>query len=264
MTVALDASITDAENRGSGQIDENFTTQKIIPQIAYTLNPNVTAGLGLETSFIDVEEEVSGNATRFDYRMTRPFAGVSYHDESKEFGIMYASELITSNTGSDRNPAETLSLVIAPSVNERAIYLPSVVTAYARGNMSDSFSMMSTVSFARYDGNVEGAIDYFDRYESTDRLAANVSGTYWTGNRSHLTLAVEYQGAANSPIGTEEQALGYRLANLYGGTLEGVLSINRRAYIGALVSFHRGERNDEGNDGLRYNASEENSRIADS
>ena len=103
---------------------------------------------------------------------------------------------------------------------------------------------MSTVSMSRYDGNVDGAVALFDQYNTADRLASKVTGTYWTPNRSRISVAAEYKGAATTAVGTEEAALGYRLANLYGGSVEGVLSLDRKTYIGLNAGYMRGERND--------------------
>jgi hypothetical protein len=123
--------------------------------------------------------------------------------------------------------------------------------------------LTSSVSLARYDGNVTGAVKLFDDYKTEDRLAAKLLGTYWTSQRSRVSLAAEYKGAATSAVGSEEAGLGYRLANLYGGTVEGILSVNRKTYLGLNASYMRGERDDvESRSLVRYSAREESSKVS--
>ena len=262
LTLALDASYLDASNDSEDAIDEDFQSTKLIPQIAYTLTPNVSFGAGVELSTLNVTEN-GQNEVEFDYSITRPFLGMAYHTKTFEIGFNYSAEVQTDDTlGADERREGTLSLASLNADRKRSIYLPEMATIYGRGNLTPNFSMLSTLSMTRYDGNVEGAVQLFENYETADRLAAKLVGTYWTDKRSHISLAAEYQGATTTEIGTDEALLGYRLVNLYGASLEGALSLNRKAYIGLLASYMRGERSDTSDAGLRYSGSEDLSRFS--
>lgn len=262
LTLALDASYLDATNDSDGLIDEDFQSTKLIPQIAYTVIPNMTIGAGVELSTLEVTEKGQSEAT-FDYDVTRPFVGLAYHDKTLEIGLNYSAEVQTDDQLQRTGLREgTLSLAATSIAEKRAIYLPEMATVYARGNLTPNFSMLSSISMTRYDGNVEGAIGLFENYKTSDRLAGKIVGTYWTDKRSHLSLAAEYQGATTSEVGTDEALLGYRLVNLYGASLEGTLSLNRKAYLGLLASYMRGERSDTSDTGVRFSGSEDMTRFA--
>ncbi len=264
LTLGLQASYLDATNEGKNVAStEDFKATKFRPEVAYTFGPNITAGVGVELSNLDVKEELS-TLNKYSYEYQRPVAGLAFHTPKLEFGLAYAGEV----QGSDKLAGKTdrvgtLSIATSNEANERAVYLPAMGTVYARGNLSDSFSLTSSVSMARYDGNVDGAVKLFDDYKNADRLAAKLLGTYWTSARSRVSLAAEYKGAATSAVGSEEAGLGYRLANLYGGTVEGILSLDRKTYLGLNASYMRGERDDvESRSALRYSAREESSKVS--
>ncbi|MBC7530065.1 MAG: hypothetical protein H7318_00705 [Oligoflexus sp.] len=270
LTFGVNGGYSDAQNRSTDVNDnkEHYKVQRVNPEIAYTFGQYFTIGGGAEMSTLRVKETYANeNNFRFDY--TRAIAGLSYHEPAFEIGLAYTSEVQANDTlvaGAVRPAltgaiaAPSLSLTALPrvdSINERAVYLPSTGTIFARGNLTDNFSLASSVSMARYDGNVQGAVHLFEQYKSSDRLAAKVVATYWTDARSRISAAAEFKGGASTEIGAEESGLGYRLANLYGGSLEGILAINRTAYLGLNYSLMRGERNDTvTEDNTRYTARE--------
>lgn len=261
-TLGVEGAWFNSENSlDNSSFKEKFDGYRVMPEVAYIFGKYFSIGVGVEFDSLDVKEEFTSTQT-FNYDFNRTIVGLAYHEPSYEFGIAYTTEV--QETESLSTPRETtLTLASTDSATSRSIYLPSMGTVYARGNLSDSFSMMGTVSMARYDGNVEGAIPLFNEYDAQDRLAAKLLGTYWTASRSRISLAAEYKGAATSAINTEENGLGYRLVNLYGGTLEGVLSINRKTYIGANASYMRGERNDTlDSTGERYTGKEDTQKYA--
>lgn len=264
-------SYSDAENKSTDAdaSKESFKSQKVIPELAYTFGKYFTAGIGAEISQLDIKEDFL-TTNEFNYDYTRGIAGLSYHEPAFEFGVAYTSEVQENDTLSSTaiRPGTALSLTAVPNAdiaNERAIYLPATGTIFARGNMTDNWSLASSVSMAKYDGNVQGAVGLFEQYKGADRVAAKLAATYWTDARSRITAAAEYKGAASTEIAADEAGLGYRLANLYGGTLEGILAINRQTYLGLNYSFMRGERNDtDVATDVRYTAKEQTQRFAGS
>jgi hypothetical protein len=264
LTIGLDASYLSAENDSKGLIDESFRSTKAIPQIAYTLGSNVTIGAGAELNWLDVKEE-GLREDEFSYQLTRPIAGISFHTPQYEFGLSYAGEVIASDelsSGINREGTLSLSSFTSELTGERSVYLPAQATLFARGNLTDNVSLMSSVTMSRYDGNVQGAVGLFEDYKDSDRLAAKLMGTYWTDTRSHISLAAEYKGAATTAVGSDEAGLGYRLVNLYGGSIEGAVAFNRKAYVGLLASYTRGERSDTDDKGVIYSGQEESTRVA--
>ncbi|MFW7378764.1 MAG: hypothetical protein ACOH5I_08160 [Oligoflexus sp.] len=264
-TLGLGANYLSAENTGEGDLnfEESFEARKLLPQLAYTFTDNWTIGAGVEMNWLDVKEKAQTESS-FDYQINRPVVGLAYTTPRFEVGLAYAAE-VQETAGLDANAQRgdvSLSLAAMPTELQRAVYLPAMTTLYGRGNVTDRVSLMSSVSMARYDGNVDGAIELFDNYKTADRLAAKVLATYWTESRSHISIAADYKGAATTAIGAEEAGLGYRLVNLYGGSLEGAYSINRQAYVGLLASYTRGERNDLSNAGEQFSGKEDTTRFA--
>ncbi len=262
-TFGIRGSYLSAKNEGRGgvEIKEDFQSTKFTPEVAYIFGKYFTAGLGVEFSDLEVDEKVI-ETKDFRYNYTRPIVGLAYHMPSYEVGIAYTGE-VQENEVISTDREGSLALATSAGPNERAIYLPAMGTVYARGNLTDTFSLMSAISLSRYDANVKGAVPLFEEYDNQDRLAAKVVGTFWTENRSHIALAAEYKGAATTAMGEEEAGLGYRLANLYGGSLEGVLAIDRMTYIGANASYLRGERNDTLEEtGQRFTSKEDTTRFS--
>lgn len=263
LTLGVRGSYLSATNEGRGdvQIEEDFQATKFMPEVAYTFGKYFTAGLGVEFTDLEVDEKVI-ETKDFRYSYNRAIIGLAYHMPSYEVGVAYTSE-VQENQVISTDREGTLALASSAGPNERAIYLPAMGTVYARGNLTDSFSLMSSVSLARYDANVKGAVPLFEEYDNQDRLAARMVGTFWTENRSHIALAAEYKGAATTAVGEEEAGLGYRLANLYGGSLEGVFAIDRMTYIGANASYLRGERSDTLEEtGQRFTSKEDLTRFS--
>lgn len=290
VTFGVRGSYIDGENESTNAIDnkEKFQGGRTIPELAYTFGQYFTAGVGAEITRLSVTES-SATRDQFDIGYTRYIAGISYHEPAFEIGAAFTSEVQADDgigggaaarasqpgfgLANDPNisavlPPSGLSLSSGPREglsSERNVYLPATGTLFVRGNVTDNLSLSADASLAKYDGNVEGAIQLFEQYKTADRLASTIAATYWTDARSRITAAAEYKGGASTKIGAEESGLGYRVANLYGGSLEGIVAINRTAYLGALYSYMRGERNDtvtENND--RYTAKEETNRFAGS
>ncbi|MBC7658932.1 MAG: hypothetical protein H7249_04420 [Chitinophagaceae bacterium] len=269
LTFGVRGGYTDAENKGTdiNPPKEEYKASRVIPEISYTFGKYFTAGAGAEISQLDVTEKYQAN-NAFHYDYTRAIAGLSYHEPAYEIGVAYTSEVAENRSldATAQRPGTSLSLTSVPTdnvVNQRAIYMPQTGTIFARGNVTDNVSLASAVSMARYDGNNEGAVHLFDNYKTADRLAANLVATYWTDARSRISAAAEYKGGASTEIGAEESGLGYRLSNLYGGSLEGILSINRMAYLGLNAEFLRGERNNtDTQTGVRYAGREETMRYS--
>ncbi|MES2743985.1 MAG: hypothetical protein V4655_01100 [Bdellovibrionota bacterium] len=289
LTFGVRGVYSDAENKSADATEnkEKFQSSRVIPEIAYTFGKYFTAGFGAEVSRVGVTES-SLTRNQYDIGYTRYIGGIAYHEPAFEIGGAFTSEvqaddgigldsprgsqagfgLATNPDISPNLPPTGLSLSQGPRDllnQDRSVYLPATGTIYARGNLTDNFSLAANASLAKYDGNVEGAVQLFEQYKTSDRLASRVVATYWTDARSRISAAAEYKGGASTEIGAEESGLGYRLANLYGGSLEGVYAISRTAYLGALYSFMRGERNDtvtENND--RYTAKEESQKWAGS
>jgi hypothetical protein len=264
LTLGVQTSYSSATNEAKGPLtaEEEFTALKVRPEVAYTFGANLTAGVGIEFSSLDVREDLN-TVNEYDYDYARPVAALSFHTPKLEVGAVYTAEVQDSATRGNANREGTLSLATSADADERAIYLPAMGTLYARGNLTNAFSVTSAVSVARYDGNVDGAVQLFEDYKTEDRLAAKLLGSYWTTERSRVSLAAEYKGAATTAVGSEEAGLGYRLANLYGGTVEGILSLNRSTYLGLNASYMRGERDDtESTTAVRYNGKEETSKVS--
>ncbi len=262
----LDASYLSARNDSSGvvnAVDEKFQSTKVIPQVAYTFGQNVTLGVGGEFNWL--KDSDSDNEKSFEYQLGRGLAGLALHTEKMEIGLAYAGEVQASDTlanGESRAVTTFAAVNTSANTEERAVYLPAETTVYARGNLADNISLMGVATMARYDGNVDGAIALFDDYKSEDRLAGKLIGTYWTEGRSRVSLAAEYKGGATTAVGSDEAGLGYRLANTFGGTIEGVMSLDRKTYIGLLAGYSAGARDDKADDGTVYKADESATKIA--
>lgn len=262
LTAGVTGSYLTAENKGSEDFSEKFQSRKALPQLAYTFGRSITLGAGVEVNWLDVTESGTED-NKFAYTLQRPIAGLAFHTPKMEFGVTHSGEVQDSTTlSADASREGTLSLA-APlgTENTRAVYLPAETTVYGRGNVTDHVSLMSSVAMSRYDGNVDGSIELFEKYDARDRLAGKVMASYWTQARSRVTLAAEYKGGATSAIGSDETGLGYRLVNTYGGAIEGVLSLNRKTYISLLGGYSRGERDDTSNADVRYSAREESTRV---
>lgn len=264
LTAGVTGSYLSAENNGGAELSETFRATKALPQLAYTFGRNITLGAGVEASWLDVTESATAES-KFGYMLRRGIAGLAYHTPKLEVGVTYSSDVQDSDTlSTEADRTDTLSLATVATENTRSVYIPAEGTIYGRGNVTDHVSLMSSLAMSRYDGNVDGSIELFDRYDARDRLAGKVMASYWTQARSRVTLAAEYKGGATSAIGSDESGLGYRLVNTYGGTVEGVLSLNRKTYLSLLAGYARGERDDTSNEGVRYSAREMATRIVGS
>jgi hypothetical protein len=246
--------------RDFDNVESDVSSTKIIPQVALTPMKNFSIGLGIEVDSITMKEEFGESEAEYKLNPNRVIAGVAYHNEFLEVGVGYNTEAQDRDRSNDQGTA-SLSLASTEGENERAIYLPAESRVYARANFSDKFSMLGAVSMARYDANVNGAIGAFDKYQTEDRIAAKLIGTTWTSNRSRIAVAGEYKGGATTAVGSEESGLGYRLANTYGGSVEGIVSINRQTYLGLLGGYTRGQRDDTIN-GERYAIRESSMKFA--
>lgn len=239
---ALGLSYMDADLDSKDNYDEAYSSVRLVPQIAYGFSRYFTVGAAGILNWITVQENPNTAAGRkFDLEGNRIVASMSYNKPSFEVGFTYTSEAQDSDRSSQSEIAG-YSLAMPTTDNRRGIYIPSHGAFFARGNLSDSFSIAGTAGMARYDGNNEAAITEFDRYRTADRVATRLQLTYWTAERTRFSTTAEYRGGATAEPGLDENALGYRAANLYGGSVEGTYSFNRKAYTGLLLGYLQGDR----------------------
>jgi hypothetical protein len=136
-----------------------------------------------------------------------------------------------------------------------------MLTSYVRGNISDAVSLNGRIGYSFYDADNTGTIELFDDYDNEDLLSAKFEATLWTPSRSRISLAAEYQGGATARDGIEALGLSNRIANLYGGSLAGVYSIDKTTYISLVTRYLRGEV-DETNNGINYSSREKYNTVA--
>jgi hypothetical protein len=251
-------------NTESG-IRENFADKKLVPSIAATLNDNVTLGVSSEMSWIGIRQTATGqdlNQSLNGYTR-REAIGLSYHTPKMEFGLMHTT-LTNSRATTNETAADGLALGLTTStgketnVNDRDLYTPAANTIFARGNLTSNWSVQGTLSHTEYDANVEGAKTTFEKYRTSDRLAGQAQLVYWLDDEAtRFSATAQYLGATYAPYGTAENALGYREANLYGGSVDAIFDVSNQLYLGLRVSHIRGERDQDVADAARIAARED-------
>lgn len=259
-------SVTATDN--ASDFNETVRSRKVLPSAAITVTPNITLGASSDVNWIDIKQQNNGTDDQvFTGYLHRESVGLSFHYPKLEVGVAYVTP-VTSVMGAEDAPAANATygfgLYSQESANERSIYLPAHGTIFARGNLTDHFSMQAAVSQVQLDRNVESVNPIFDRYRQDDHTAAQVQAVYWMSDlATRVALTGIYRGATYAPYGTEETGLGYRSVNLYGGSLDGAVELKERTYLGLSVGYLRGERNqDLDDDSARVSARETRAKIA--
>lgn len=238
---------------------ENITLSYLMPKLAVFLNPNWTLAAGVEVAELEINSAFGNLDSATNYNLSRASLGFSYHTSKLEAGISYQSEY---KDGAPNRGDSIGALSLAPMPqNKRAVYAPAMVKTNLRGNVSDSVSLSSTLGYSFYDSKADGTVALFDDYDNEDLLAGKIEATYWFIGRSRLSAAAEYQGGATARDGVEELGLSNRIANLYGGSVSGVYSFNKAAYLSLVGRLMRGELN-EANNEIEYKSKEELRTIA--
>jgi len=248
---------------------EKLQNTKVLPQAALSLNDYVTLGLSSDVNWAKASakrNDVEGINSFYYHRET---ASLSYHDPRFEAGFAYTPRVAdTGRFDTKGNASGATSFTLAGRGEreeggaDRAIYAPAVGTLYVRGNLTDNFSMLASASHAQYDANrAESSKGIFDNYRANDRYAGKLQASWWFNDQaSSISATGQYLGAAVAPVGLDENAFGYRFANLYGGSVDGVAEVGNRTYVGLMVGHLRGER-DQTTDGFRFAGKEEKTRI---
>lgn len=262
LTIGLGLKYADSEIDSSGEtgFKEDFINRELLTQIAYTFGENITVGAALDHNWLDVKES-GDTSNKFEYQYNRIIGSISYHTPKLEFGISHSGAVQESSQLDEGTRVATLSLAANSNVDRRDIYLPAMTTVFGRGNFTDNFSMLSSISYANYDDNVRGSVFAFEDADTADLLAAKITGVYWTTARSHVSLAAEYKGGATVNNFDDETLLGYRLGNTLGATLEGVYSIDRKIYLGGLISYLQGETDIDLEDNTSISVDENTTRV---
>jgi hypothetical protein len=254
----------------SNAFDNSFRefqkTQKGIVQAAFTVANNFTLGAESVGDWVDFSQNSEGISDRqFDTFFHRETVSFSYHDPRKEFGLAYTTG-VAKTLGSDDNSdvATGFGLTLPETAGTRSVYAPSHYTAFARGNFTNNWSGLASVSHVQYDENVKEASGAFDNYRRDDRLAGSAQAVYWLDSRrSSVSLTGLYEGATYVPADLETDAYGYKLANRYGANLTAIASIGGRKYVGLMAGYLRGER-DQTLKNVEYKSSEEQTKLATS
>ena len=172
LTIGLGFNYSDGEANNGTEVSEDFLSRKALAQLAYTFNNNWTVGLGQEMSWLDVTEQSNVDRS-FEYKYDRTTVGLSYHTEKMEFGVAYASNVHDDDRLNGEDRVDTLSLAKSNVITDRDIYLPATTTVYGRGNPTNNFSVLTELSYASYDENVEGSV--FDKLKVEDAMTAKIS-----------------------------------------------------------------------------------------
>ena len=254
----------------SDAFDKSFRefqkTQKGIAQAAFTVANNYTLGAETVGDWVDFSQNSNAvNDREFATFFHRETVSFSYHDPRKEFGLAYTTGVAkTLGTDDTNNNATGFGLTLPETAGERSVYAPSHYTAFARGNFTNNWSGLASVSHVQYDENVEEASAAFADYKTDDRIAGSAQAVYWLDSRrSSVSLTGVYEGATYVPADLETDAYGYKLANRYGANLTAIASIGGRKYVGLMAGYLRGER-DETKNNIQYKSSEEQTQLAPS
>lgn len=255
-------STSDAEGK---QFEEFQKTQKAVGQLAYTFGRNVTIGGESVSNWVDFSQNENNIKDReYNAFFRRETFSVSYHDPRKEFGLAYTTAY-SRNMDNDSLVATPIGFGLALPAERanRRIYAPAHYTAFARGNFSDNWSGLASISHVQYDENLEEASAAFSEYRRDDRLAGKLQGIYWLDSRrSSVSLTGVYEGGTYVDANLDTDAYGYKLANRYGGSLTAIGSVGGRKYVGVMVGHMRGERN--GDNDASTNSVEQENKIATS
>ncbi|MCX6123483.1 MAG: hypothetical protein NTV34_01840 [Proteobacteria bacterium] len=267
LALGLGGSFSNASTStgNAGDFSESVKSRKLLPAAALSITPNVTVGASTDVNWISINQKNNDVADQnFKSYMRRDSVGVSYHNPKLEVGVAYVTATEARMTADETvNSTTGFGLYQSAEAGARDIYLPAHGTVFARGNLTDQFSMQGTLSQVQYDANKDKAkAAIFEDYRSDDRLAGQLQGVYWMSDlATRLALTASYQGATFAPYGTVDNGLGYRDANLYGASVDGAIELRERTYLGLSVGYLRGERNQDVGE-ARAVAREDRAKIA--
>lgn len=246
----------------------DITRQVLVarPQVAMSLSRHFTVGLtgnlyaeNLKIEDLDAVEGIQLAAapqpgdSEADFQYNTVSAGLSYHDERSEFGVVYTSDAEDEQTLDDSD--EVVRIYRAP-----------VTTLFGRGNLTDIFSLHGSLSYTspeRANEFNEGR-DLYDRYDVRDRLGGKLAGILWTTERSRFVLGGSYAGGQYLGANGDDEFLGlYGLTNRYGVDAELTIRVVKSTSLSIVGGVNRGERN-ETVDGVEYSQREQRARIGTS
>jgi len=225
---------------------ESIQSFRLSPEIAATLEDQITLGATIDLDYLQISEFYGGTSAEARGGYARPTASVSYHTPKLEVGVAATGMALTQMKHTrDMNESEVALAFVGQRSDEsvREVYLPAHQTLFARGNLTDNWSLMGTYSHVSLDSSHESVPATFRKYRPEDRSATSMQVSYWTTARSRVSAAAFYQGATFAPAGTEQSGLNLRLANIFGANLEGNLRLRKHMYVGALVGTSQGQRN---------------------
>lgn len=244
---------TRSEHAGKSKIEtgpkERVIVNQFNPSLAITIADHVTLGASSDMSWLnvlqnaDAQKELESNGF-----LRREAIGLSYHTAKWEVGVMHSTFARARIHSKDDNQNAIGFLLAAPSKDlsssSRDLYVPANNMVYARGNVTNNLSFQGTLGHSEYDANVDGAKEIFADYRRDDRLAGQLQAVYWLNDlATRFSATASYKGATHATFGTEDNALGYRDTNLYGGALDAVFNVGEQAYLGLKLDYEQGERN---------------------
>ena len=247
----------------ANDFEEQQSSLKLLPQIAFTLTNNFTIGLASDANWMSVRNNDDSILERdYNFYTRRESIGASFHTPKMEIGVVHATAAHAAKSIGSNAPQVSFGLLPAPTGAERELYAPAHTTVFARGNLTDQFSVHGSLSHVQYDDNMAGAKAVFDNYRTEDRVATQLQAVWWMPNRkTRYSFTGTFAGATYAPFGTEENTLGYRDANLWGASLDAIFAYAPHSYIGAAASLMQGER-DQTTNGVRAVADEQRFKLA--
>jgi hypothetical protein len=225
---------------------ESIQSFRMSPEIAATFEDQFTAGATIDLDYLQIAEFYGGTSAEARGGYARPTASFSYHTPKLEVGFAVTGMALTQMKRTREIGEEELALAFIGQRSEESIreaYLPAHQTIFARGNLTDNWSVLGSFSHVQLDSTHESVPVVFRKYRPEDRTAANMQVSYWTSDRSRVSANAFYQGATFAPTGTEQSGLNLRLANVIGANIEGNLRLKKQVYVGALVGTSQGQRN---------------------
>jgi hypothetical protein len=265
----IGASHTESKaDAGANNFREFDNTDKAMVQAAYTIAENFTVGVGSSGSWLNFKQNSTEvNERKFSSYFHKETGSLSFQVPSFEVGLAYTTGISLSmgkKSGEISSADAGFSLVNPVEETTRSIYDPAYYTAFARSDFAPAWSGIAAISHVQYDKNVREGSDVFDSYDRRDRLAGNLQAIYWLNNRkSNIALSGNHAGATFSPESLATEVYGYKLANLYGGSIGMVTAVAEKTYLGITAGYERGERDDTINS-VRYRATERKTSVAGS
>jgi hypothetical protein len=267
LALGLAASRGESSGRENTEIatKERVIGKKVVPSVAATIADHVTIGASSELNWMELRQNSDYARERtYDGFARREAIGLSVHTSKMEVGMMHAT-LSRNRIHTDNFEAggaqQAFLLTSISDDTMREIYVPASNTVFARGNLTPNWSVQGAVSHTEYDSNAQGAKETFNDYNRADRLSGQLQAIYWLNDEAtRFAATANYRGATYAPFGSEENGLGYRHANLYGGSIDAIVDIGSQSYVGVRLSHLRGER-DQQLTGFRLAAREARTNI---